>query len=176
MTLRETEQRSAAKIIGATSVEFLDYRDGELQHTHDFRGEIVKAIRKLRPEAVFTHDPATLYGPDHINHPDHIAVGLSTLAAIYPTARDRLQFPQHLALGYEPHKVTQVYLFGSLQPNTWIDISSTFNTKIRALQHHVTQVGEREDLEKTTARARGAVGEVAQVPLAEAFHRLVLAR
>jgi len=176
MTMREAEQRAAAGIIGATTVEFLDCRDGEVQPTLALRGEIVKAIRRVRPEAVFTHDPATLYGPEMINHPDHIAVGQATLAAVYPTARDRLQFPHHLAMGYQPHKVTQVYLWGSLNPNIWIDITPTFETKVCALQHHVTQVGHRADLEKRMRERAAKLGEAAQVPLAEAFHRVVLAR
>jgi LmbE family N-acetylglucosaminyl deacetylase len=163
-------------VIGAKTVEFLDCRDGELEHTHAFRGEIVRTIRRVRPEAVFTHDPTTIYGLDMINHPDHIAVGLTTLAAIYPTARDRLQFPQHLALGLQPHKVTQVYMFGSLSPNTWIDISTTFETKVCALKHHVSQVGRRDDLEKRMRERAARLGEAAEVPLAEAFHRVVLSR
>ena len=176
MALREAEQRAAAGIIGATTVEFLDCRDGELQPTLAVRGEIVHAIRRTRPEAVFTHDPATIYGPDHINHPDHIAVGQATLAAIYPTARDRLQFPHHIAMGLQPHKVTQVYLWGSLQPNTWIDISDSFDAKIAALKHHVTQVGQRTDLEGRLRERASRLGEAAGLSLAEAFHRVVLNR
>ena len=176
MALREAEQRAAAGVIGATTVEFLDCRDGELQPTLALRGEIVRAIRRVRPEAVFTHDPATIYGADMINHPDHIAVGQATLAAIYPTARDRLQFPHHLALGLQTHKVRQVYLWGSLHPNTWIDISSTFETKVCALRRHVTQVGQRTDLETRMRERASRLGEAASVGLAEAFHRVVLAR
>ena len=95
-----------------------------------------------------SHDPTSVYTDSSINHPDHQAVGHATLNAIYPTARDRLNFPDQEAEGLEPHKVREVYLWGSREPNTWIDIGESFDCKVEALTHHKTQIAKPEEMKK----------------------------
>src|SRR5690606_9970765 len=111
--IRVAEQRAAAAVLGVKSVTFLSCRDAELSPNLELRKHIVRAIRQIRPHAVVTHDPATIYGENFINHPDHRAVGTATLDAIFPTARDRLNFPEHEREGLLAHKVKEVYLWGS---------------------------------------------------------------
>src|SRR5437016_4893608 len=55
--IREREQRAAAEVIGVREVNFLNFVDGELAPTLDFREAIVHTIRRLRPDVVITHDP-----------------------------------------------------------------------------------------------------------------------
>ena len=144
--IRQEEQREAAHRVGAKDVYFLDHVDGELQPTREFLGQVVRHIRMLKPYAVFTHDPeAFIVRDSFINHPDHRVVGTAALDAVYPTARDHLNFPEHLAEGLEPHKVQEVLLWGSNQPNMDIDITADLDRKIHALTAHVSQFGERED-------------------------------
>jgi len=176
MELREQEQRAAAAILGVKQVDFLDFRDGELEPSLALRGAIVYAIRKIRPDVVLTHDPATIYGAEFINHPDHRAVGTATLDAIYPTARDRLQFPEQLADGLKPHKVREVYLWGTQAPNAWVDISQSFDLKVQALTKHLSQIPTPNGLvDRMRERAR-AIGEPQGLALAESFRRIVMAR
>lgn len=174
--IREAEQRAAAAVIGAKEVTFLDFQDGELAPTLEFREAIVREIRRIRPRVVCTHDPTTVYTNGSINHPDHRAVGTATLDAVYPTARDRLQFPSHEQSGLLPHKVEEVYLWGSTNPNEWIDISVSFDRKIEALRCHVSQVGNAENLASRMRERAQQVGEPHGIPLAEAFARVGLAR
>lgn len=174
--IRQGEQRSAAAAIGVREVSFLPFTDGELYPTLELREAIVHAIRRIRPTIVFTHDPTTVYTANHLNHPDHRAVGHATLDAVYPTARDRLNFPEHERAGLLPHKVREIYLWGSQAPNTWIDVSTSIDRKIAALRCHVSQIGDPESLaERMRERAR-AVGEPQGIPLAEAFFRVQMAR
>jgi LmbE family N-acetylglucosaminyl deacetylase len=174
--LRQQEQRAAGAVIGAREVNFLDFTDGELTPNLDFRKAIVREIRRVRPRIVFTHDPTSVYSENNINHPDHRAVGTATLDSIYPTARDRLNFPEHEDEGLLAHKVKEVYLWGPPKPNVWIDISSSIERKIEALRCHVTQVGQAEQLaERMRERAR-AVGEPQGIPMAEAFFKITMAR
>ena len=176
MQLREQEQRAAAAVLGVREVTFLNFRDGELAPTLDLRGQIVYAIRRVRPDIVITHDPATIYGTEFINHPDHRAVGTATLDAVYPTARDRLQYPEQLAQGLSVHKVKEVYMWGSLDPNAFVDIGSSFDLKMAALRKHASQVKSAEGLvERMRERAR-QIGEPQGIALAEGFRRVVLAR
>src|SRR5207302_40524 len=115
--LREAEQRAAGAVLGVREVNFLDFPDGELAPTLDFRRAIVREIRRVRPTVVFTHDPTNVYSETNINHPDHRAVGTAVLDSIYPTARDRLNFPEHERDGLHAHKVKEVYLWGAAKPN-----------------------------------------------------------
>jgi LmbE family N-acetylglucosaminyl deacetylase len=174
--IREREQRAAASVIGAREVTFLRFPDGELAPTLEFREAIVQEIRRIRPQVVVTHDPTSVYGESNINHPDHRAVGTATLDAIYPTARDRLQFPAHEEAGLLPHKVKEVYLWGAPKPNVWIDVSSAFDRKIEALRCHVSQVGKAEQLAERMRERAKHVGEPQGIPLAEAFFRITMTR
>jgi LmbE family N-acetylglucosaminyl deacetylase len=179
--LREAEQQAAADAIGVKKVFFLRLPDGELAPNLVLRRAIVKAIRMVKPEIVFTHDPTNVYTDNSINHPDHQAVGHATLNAIYPTARDRLNFPEHEQAGLMPHKVREVYLWGSREPNVWVDINDSIDTKIKALRCHKTQIGRPEELEKRMREraenlAKQWRGEGDPPRLPEAFRRIELAR
>jgi len=178
-SIREAEQREAAKILGVQQVEFLRFRDAELLPSLELRGAIVRMIRKYKPDVVICQDPtARWHGQHYIQHPDHIAMGEATLAAVFPSARDRLTFPEHLAEGLEPHAVREVFLMNPAQPDIWIDISATFAKKIEALRAHKSQISEDPQLEQwirlwaqdsaAEARRRGFPG-AEFIQLAEAF-------
>ena len=173
--MREEEQRAAAARLGVTQVHFLRYPDGELMPSLELRGAITRMIRMFKPYAVLTHDPLTLfYNNEFINHPDHRAVGLATVDAIYPTARDPLQFPEQTREGLEPHKVKEIYLWGSDQPNVVVDISDTIQEKIEALKFHASQLGEAADLEERIKTRSAQVAEPAGLRYGEAFRRIVM--
>src|SRR3990172_2744879 len=143
---RIEEQREACRRLGVRDVFFLGLEDGELAYTRELVERIVWHLRSLRPHTVLTHDPTDIIVRDSfINHPDHRVVGTAALDAVYPTARDHLNFPEHLAEGLEPHKVQEVLLWGSNQPNMDIDITADLDRKIHALTAHVSQFGERQD-------------------------------
>ncbi len=146
IALRREEQREACRRMGVKDAFFLDNEDGELTYDRVLLGQIVRHIRMLRPHTVLTHDPTDIIIRDSfINHPDHRATGTATLDAVYPTARDHLNFPEHLAEGLEPHKVKEVLLWSSNQPNFDVDITAEVDRKIFALSAHVTQFGKQED-------------------------------
>lgn len=163
--LREGEQLEASKRLGVAETVFLRLGDGELAPDINFREKIVRQIRTHRPDVLITHDPFRPYAL----HPDHRAVGITAVDAVYPTARDPLYFPQHLEDGLEPHKVAELWLYGSETPDRFIDISETFDTKIHALRAHASQVGTGETLEQRMRDRAVDVGREAGIPMAEAF-------
>jgi LmbE family N-acetylglucosaminyl deacetylase len=122
-----------------------------------------------------TDDALTLfYNNEFINHPDHRAVGQATVDAIYPTARDPLQFNEHIREGLEPHKVKEIYIFGTENPNVLVDISDTIGDKVEALKLHKSQVGPAEELEQRIKMRSAQVGEPHGLGYAEAFRRIVM--
>lgn len=139
---REAEEIEAAKRLGATELVLLKEQDGLLEPNIDLREKITKQIRLFKPDVIVTHDPFRPYAL----HPDHRAVGLATHDAVYPTARDHLYFPDHLAAGIEPHKTAEIWYFGAEEPNRFIDITDTFDDKVNSLLAHVSQVGDGEGL------------------------------
>jgi LmbE family N-acetylglucosaminyl deacetylase len=138
---RRQEQRDAAAVLGVKDVFFLDHVDGELVFgDRALLGDVVRVIRQVRPLAVFTHDPETVIVNDvFVNHADHRAVGLAAIDAVYPAARDRLNFPEHIAAGLQTHKVSQIYIWGSPQSNLDVDITDVIDKKIEALLAHPSQ-------------------------------------
>ncbi len=143
---RVEEQREACRRLGARDVFFLGFEDGELAYTRELVERIVWHLRFLRPQTVLTHDPTDIIIRDSfINHPDHRATGTAALDAVYPTARDHLNFPEHLAAGLEPHKVREVLLWNSNHPNFDVDVTDLVDLKIHALSAHVSQFGKQED-------------------------------
>jgi LmbE family N-acetylglucosaminyl deacetylase len=138
--LRREEQRAAARVLGVKDVFFLDYEDGELTPSRPFLGDVVRCIRQVRPHAVFTHDPeAVIVRDSFVNHADHRATGLTAVDAVYPAARDRLNFPEQVAEGLQPHKVKAIYIWGSERANFDVDITAAIDKKVEALRCHESQ-------------------------------------
>lgn len=171
--IREAEAQEAARGLGISEVVFLRYPDGDVEDTREFRGKIVEWVRRWRPTVLFTHDPERPY-PPYITHRDHRVVGRVTLDAAYPLARDRLSFPEQAAQGLRPHNTSQVWLFSSANPDTYVDITISFDKKIAARLTHRSQTVDANSL-VTSWRARAAhIGAAADLPLAEAFKVLDL--
>lgn len=172
---RMGEQRAAADILGVTEIVHLGHPDGYLTPSLELRRDITRQIRRFRPDLVITQNPTRRL--DHnpfIGHPDHLATGEATLAAVYPAARDHLNFPELWRdEGLEPWKVRQVLLTGVEEPNLWIDVSATFETGLQAIMAHVSQVKPTEVEERMRERAR-LVGEPQGIGLAQAFASIIL--
>jgi LmbE family N-acetylglucosaminyl deacetylase len=144
--IRELEERAAAAALGVREVIFLRYRDGELVPSLELRRDLVRILRMRKPDIVVTCDPMTMYWPGGgINHPDHRAIGEAVIDSVYPTARDRLNFPElERDEMLEVHKVKQVYLAGTRDPNTRVDVSSYIDQKIASLRNHISQIADMD--------------------------------
>ncbi len=170
--LRETrkkEQRKAAGLLGVKEVVFLDYEDQALEDTPEFRRDIVRCIRRYRPETLISADPYRRY----IWHRDHRITGQVVLDAAFPYARDHLSYPELLEEGLMPHKVKEILMWASEDPNYFSDITETFETKLAALRCHDSQVGGRDfsTMEKWLRKRAEDAAREQDFTLAEAFHR-----
>jgi LmbE family N-acetylglucosaminyl deacetylase len=168
--IRQEEQRRAAHIVGVEEVVFLNMVDQELEETPAFREEIVRLIRKFRPDVVVSMDPYKRY----LWHRDHRILGQVVMDALFPYARDHKAYPRMLNEGLEPHKVKEVLYFGAEDVNYHVDISATFSAKLAALRCHESQVREFNvtDLESWLKKRCEQMAEGSIYKLAEAFHRV----
>lgn len=171
---REAEQREALRILGGKDVEFLGYPDGRLEVTTELKRNIVKAIRRMKPDVVVMFDPSMIYCAKRgfINHPDHRAASQAALDAVFPLARDCLSFPELMAEGLEPHITPTVLLVNFDEHNFFVDISDTFNKKIAALAAHVSQIPDMPAVENGLRQFAEVDGREAGVALAEPFVRI----
>lgn len=122
--IRREEQQEAAKSLGVREVQFLDYVDGELLPDLKLKEEVVRFIRRCRPDVVFTMDPSYFYFKTlgFVNHSDHRAIGEATLDACFPLARDLLSFPQHIKAGLPPTRsrtFCSTASFPKTRPSMW---------------------------------------------------------
>jgi LmbE family N-acetylglucosaminyl deacetylase len=169
---REAEEREASKRLGVAELVFLHEPDGSVVPDIALREKITRMIRTHRPDVIITHDPFRPYAL----HPDHRAVGMATHDAVYPTARDHLYFPDHLASGLEPHKTAEIWYFGSEVPDIYIDITDTFGDKINALKAHRSQVGEAKDLADRLRERAADLAKDQPFELAESFKTVQMRR
>jgi LmbE family N-acetylglucosaminyl deacetylase len=167
---RIEEQRAAADTLGVGEIVHLGYPDGYLTPSLELRRDIVRQIRRFRPELVIAQNwQRRDDGNPFIAHPDHLATGEATLAAVYPAARDRLNFPELLEEGLEPWKVRQVLVTGVERPNLWIDVSETMDIGLQAVRCHVSQFDDWADVEARVRERIGEVGRPVGMPMAQAF-------
>jgi LmbE family N-acetylglucosaminyl deacetylase len=172
---REAEQRAAADRLGVTEIVHLGYPDGYLTPSLDLRRDIVRQIRRFRPDLVIAQNPVRRQdGNPFIGHPDHLATGEATLAAVYPAARDRLNVPELIDEGLEPWKVRQVLVSGVERPNIFLDIGATFEIGLQALFCHVSQIADRAEVEAEVRQRAEERGQPVGMALASAFLSIIL--
>jgi LmbE family N-acetylglucosaminyl deacetylase len=176
--IRKKEQEDAARVLGVREVHFLDYVDGELIPDIRLKEQVVKSIRRFRPDIVFTMDPSFFYYKNYgmVNHSDHRAIGEATLDACYPLARDLMSFPEHAKEGLNPHKVKELLLHSFVPENAnfYVDVTDTFDMKLKALSLHKSQVGDMQRIEKRMRDRAEVAGRLSRCRYAESFVRLQL--
>jgi len=173
--IREGEQRAAARVAGVDDVVFLGYPDGEVEPTLALRRDLVREIRRFKPDTVICYDPTRLFmGNGYINHPDHRAVGQAAIDAVAPAAAMPLVFSELREEGLEAHRVKEILVAAALESDTWIDIGDTIDLKIEALRQHVSQFPDGWDPEEMLREWAAQSGRQVGVPYAEAYRRFIL--
>lgn len=173
--LRRGEQRAAATKAGVKEVVFLGWSDGAVTDGPALRRELTRVIRRLRPVRVLVHSPERDWTNIFQCHPDHLAVGAATLAAIYPEARNPFAHPELQQAGLAPHTVPETWLYGSPAPNTVIDITDMAELKAEVLACHASQhdaagglLGAADHFGVDLARRAALEGD----RIGEGFHRV----
>lgn len=100
--IRTQELENAVKELGMRELYFLNYIDGDVDSADHAEaiGKIVTHIRKIQPQVIVTFPPDGNYG-----HPDHIAIGQFTSAAIVCAADATYNDPENLPA----YRVSKLY-------------------------------------------------------------------
>jgi LmbE family N-acetylglucosaminyl deacetylase len=168
--MREQEQLAAAKVLGIKEVKFLGHIDLTLEDTPELRKEILELILAYRPEVVVTCDPYQRY----LSNRDHRVLGRVVMDAVWPFALAPNTYPDLQEKGLQLHKVKEVLLWQTEEPNYLRDVGNVYDIKLAALACHKSQIGDPmedefvEYLKQYSMRA--ARGQ--NYNLGESFHRL----
>jgi LmbE family N-acetylglucosaminyl deacetylase len=168
---------AAAAVLGVHRVRFLDHPVGYLVLDLELLKEITRVIRQEHPDVLVTCDPTNLYVREtYLNHPDHRAAGQATLDAVFPAARDHLNFIELWRdENLEPHVVREVWISLPQAANISLDVTEQWQLKLRALNEHKSQIGDPAQLEERL-RTRHTPDSSPENPrFEEHFKRIVLA-
>jgi len=125
--LLRKESAKAAKILGADSIEFLDFPDNEMDTVSLLKvtKSIEKQISHFKPEIIYTHTNFDV-------NIDHRICYNATLAATRPQKGTSIK----QVISYEVPSSTEWYFPSSFSPNVFVDISKEISFKKRALKEY----------------------------------------
>ncbi|MCX6033780.1 MAG: PIG-L family deacetylase, partial [Chloroflexi bacterium] len=140
----------------------------------ELRREIVRALRREKPDILVTCDPTLLYSwLGRVNHPDHRAAGQVVLDAVFPAAGNGHFFPELLKNeGLQPHTPREVWVSLAASPTVTLDVTSTWEVKISALKEHKSQIGDLLTFEQRM-RSRHTEDSTDEAPRYEEKFRLL---
>ena len=171
--VRQREQRAACAVLGISDVTFLNYVDGHLEATIALRKDIVRQIRRVKPDRIVCQSPERNWERIGASHPDHLAAGEATIQAVYPDARNPYAFTDLLEVeGLQPWKVKEVWMQGHAHPDHFVDITSTFDIKVKTLKEHASQTAHNAELEnmlREWGQRNAGIGGLPAGRIAEAF-------
>jgi len=168
--IRRQEQVASCAIIGAELI-WMDFDDEWLFNDRATRTVFLDAIRRAQPDVMFIHS-ANDY------HPDHRIAG--------QVAEDcRIPASVRLVETTLPHcpKIPHVFYMDNVagvgfEPECYVDISKTIDTKRRMLRCHASQdtwiraIYEDASITDLMERVSGLRGSVADCGFAEGFREL----
>ncbi len=147
---RKREARNAAKILGASFREQLDFGDGGLLTGREQELILIDVVRRARPAVVFAPYPED-------RHPDHARAGRLVADAAFYAGLKRLQ------TGTAPHRPQAVVHFCQhyVQPPSFIvDVTAVWKTKMRAIAAFKSQFFDPKSKEPQTVLSRPEFNEM----------------
>jgi LmbE family N-acetylglucosaminyl deacetylase len=131
----KAEQAQAGAEIGVSEQYWLDFPDAGPYDYFELRTGIIRHIRMLRPDFVFSVDPLLPYEM----HRDHLVTGRATAEAVMLYGFPRLKTDPEIDSQYERHTVQGIVFYFTTRPNMIFDISETWEHKDRALGAYLSQ-------------------------------------
>ncbi len=132
--IRDQEAADSAKIMGLHARENLRFRDGFFENNEAHQLEVVKMIRKYRPEIVLSNALQD-------RHPDHGRAGDLANDACFLSGLSKISTKLYgqAQEGWRPRLILQYIQDRYIQPDIIIDITPYFETKIAAIKAFKTQ-------------------------------------
>ena len=130
------DQFAAGKIIGEKEHYWLGYPDAGKYDFFDLRRDLLKYMRLIQPDLVFTPDPWLTYEGHH----DHIQTGLATTEAVMFSGMTKIASSDpEVDAAYQGHSIQGVVFYYTREPNTIADITQSWDDKISAVRSYQAQ-------------------------------------
>lgn len=137
---RRKEAQAAARVLGATFRQQLDFQDGNLQTGREQELEIIEILRVRRPSLVIAPWPDD-------RHPDHTRTGrLVTDASFYAG----LKSLQTGAPAHRPQTVLYYMLNYMVTPSIVVDVTDAWKAKMRSVAAYKSQFHDPKSKEPQT--------------------------
>lgn len=131
---RKLESEEANKILGITYRQNLNLADGDVKFNREKLVKVVEVIRYHKPKLVF--------GPyKNDRHPDHIGAHQLVKEAMFFTGAVKFEtiFQGNVQENYRPERVFYYMQTYEFEPSFVVDISDTFETKMKAVRAYSSQ-------------------------------------
>lgn len=143
--IRDQEAAKAAEVLGLAMRENMEFRDGFFVNDEEHQLELIKRIRKYRPEIVL----ANALTDRHIDHGKggqlvHYACFLSGLRRI------KTEFEGQEQEAWRPRQVLHYIQWQNLEPDVVVDISGFIDTKMEAVKAYQSQFFNQNSEEPET--------------------------
>lgn len=176
--VRAAEQQAAADLLGVREVVFLGYRNDQITVSVPLKRDLVRQIRRLRPDLVLTWMPVRpLDAPIDWSHGDHLVTGEATLQAVYPEALMPRIHPELADEDLVAHEVTEVWVPAIFEADVFVDVTDVVERKMDAIWCMWSQNGEANGnrdwmLEHRVAPPMREAGQRIGYRYAERFRRI----
>jgi N-acetylglucosamine malate deacetylase 1 len=127
---RALEFADSADIMGLSAYEMLDIADGFVISDRENKLKVIKAIRRHRPQIVFAPYWET-------RHPDHGNCSILVREAAFLSGLKKIETGQE---AHRPFKIIYYCEHYPFQPSFIVDVSDTFEQRLRAIRAYKSQV------------------------------------
>lgn len=135
--IRMVEADEAMKITGAINLGCLGYHDNNPIVHEKLVKDIVKVIREIKPDAIFTCDDKL----QNEMHPVHLDVGKAVREAFFRSGQTYFPFEDECK-HEDKHKCRIIGFYYTEDDNTIVDITDVYPQKRQAILAHKSQVPE----------------------------------
>lgn len=144
--IRTKETKEASKILGISTRENMDFKDGFFRNDEEHQLKIIQVIRKYQPDFVFCNAP----DDRHIDHPkgSQLIVEASFLSGLSKINTD--DSFGNTQKQWRPKNIYHYIQWKNLDPDFIFDVSGFHNTKMDAVKCYSSQFYDPKSKEPET--------------------------
>ncbi len=142
---RDTEAKKASKILGVQIRENLGFRDGFFTNDEKHQLEVIKTLRKYRPEIVLCN----AIDDRHIDHGKGSKL-VSDSCFLSGLRKIETSFEGKLQQTWRPKHVYHYIQWKNIDPHFVVDISNHMDKKIESVQAYASQFYDADSKQPST--------------------------
>ncbi len=142
---RDTEAKKASKILGVQIRENLGFRDGFFTNDENHQLEVIKTLRKYRPEIVLCN----AIDDRHIDHGKGSKL-VSDSCFLSGLRKIETSFEGKLQQTWRPKHVYHYIQWKNIDPHFVVDISNHMDKKIESVQAYASQFYDADSKQPST--------------------------